>query len=133
MRRNGKEIVASALVLSAVGYAMWPWQGGEFWKWFMHLPEPLRGDFGVLALAMILTTAIGFLLTARGGIRLSNLAIGGILAYAVWMAVLTTFFELHDPVPFLVYGQVLVGVLLGAAVETVLDRGSKVATHTRSS
>lgn len=128
-----KEIGTSALALSLVGYVLWPWRGGESWKWFTHLPEPLGGDVEVLLLAMLLTATIGFLLTAVGGLRLSNLAIGGTVAYIFWMVVLTTFFELHDPVPYLVYGQVLVGVLLGAGVARATVRSSTVENDTRLS
>lgn len=133
MERRTREIVTSAVLLSVVGYVAWPWRGGDVWKWFMYLPEPVSGDVGILALAMLGTATAGFALTTVADIRLSNLAIGGTLAYAFWMAVLTAFISLHDPLPYLVYGQVLVGVLLGAALETVIGRGSNFVAHTRSS
>ena len=133
MERRTREIVTSAVLLSVVGYVAWPWRGGDGWKWFMHLPESVSGDVEILALAMLGTATVGFALTAVAGIRPSNLAIGGVLAYVGWMAVLTAFFSLHDPLPYLVYGQVLVGVLLGGALQRLTGGGSKLAAHVRSS
>ncbi|NUB90345.1 hypothetical protein HTZ84_16255 [Haloterrigena sp. SYSU A558-1] len=132
MGRRPQEIVTSAILLSVVGYVAWPWRGGDAWKWFLYLPEAASGDAAILALAMLGTGVVGFSLTAVAGLRLSNLAIGGVLAYVCWMAVLTAFFTLHDPLPYVVYGQVLVGVLLGAALETAIDRRSNLANRTRS-
>ncbi|WP_154658688.1 hypothetical protein [Halopiger djelfimassiliensis] len=47
--------------------------------------------------------------------------------------VLTTAFTLHDPLPYLVYGQVVVGVLLGAGIATVLNTGTAGGTTANSS
>lgn len=128
MGRRVSEIVASALLLTVVGYACWPWRGGESLMWYTYLPEVLQGDLAILGLAMGATVAVGAGVAIIGGIRLSSLAIAGAVTYAGWMAVLTAAFSLHDPLPYVVYGQVLVGVLLGAGLATVLDGTGSVST-----
>ncbi len=76
MFRRMKETVVSAVVLTLIGYIVWPWRGDDTWKWFTSLPESVSGDFGILALAVLRTAAVGFLLPAAG-LRVSSLAGGG--------------------------------------------------------
>lgn len=124
MDRRVRELAASVLLLTIVGYVCWPWRGGESLTWYTYLPEFLQGDLAILGIAMGVTVAVGFVTVTVGGIRLSSLAIAGVLTYGFWMAVLTAAFSLHDPLAYIVYGQVLVGVLLGAGLATVFHRVS---------
>lgn len=128
MNRNLSQVIASTVVLSIVGYAMWPWRGGEQVMWYAHLPEPLSNDFWILVIAVVATVAIGVAMTALGGLRLSSIAIGGTVAYAFWMIVLTLSFSLHDSLPYFLYGQVLVGVVLGSGLATAIGRVRPVGT-----
>lgn len=127
--RRATEIATSAVLLSLVGYAVWP-LGDVPWKWVTHLPESMAGDLEIAAITLLVTAGIGFGMTAVGGLRTTNLAIGGVLAYTVWMAVLTVAISFHEPLlPFITYGLVLVGVLLGAVGGNVLGRDSNGVVH----
>lgn len=133
MEYSGKETVLSGVIVSVLGYVLWPWRAGEFWQWYTHLPDEFRGDGAVLAGAMIVTVAIGIAIIAATRITVTHLAIGGTIAYVFWMAVLTVFFPLHDFLPYFVYGQVIVGALLGGALATLAGRGLSIWHRPHSS
>lgn len=86
------------------------------------LAEFLINDFWIPVIATGVTVGIGIAMTELGGLRLSSTAIGGTVAYVVWMTVLTLSFPLHDSIPYVLYGQVLVGALLGSGLATLIDR-----------
>lgn len=126
------EIIKSAIALSVVGYAVWPW-GDVPWKWIAYLPESVDGDLEIAILTIALTAAIGFGILAVTEIRFADFALGGILAYVFWMGILAIAVSLHEPLlPPTTYGLVLLGVLLGAGIRTVIARGSSPTPTTRS-
>lgn len=133
MKNRIAEILASAVVVSVVGYAIWP-LGDVPWRWVTRLPESVSGDLEVVVVVLVVTGLVGFGITRGTRIRLSDLAVGGVLAYGFWMAVLLAVISFHEPLlPVISYGLVLVGVLLGAIIGETTGRGSNVENHTRSS
>lgn len=133
MRDSVTEILASAIVVSVLGYVVWP-LGDVPWRWVTRVPESLSSDLEVLVVVLLVTGIVGFGLLTGSRIRFTNLAIGGVLAYVFWMGTLALVFSFHEPLlPVISYGLVLVGVLLGALVGETVTRQSNVGNRTRSS
>ncbi|PGF16899.1 hypothetical protein CP556_12725 [Natrinema sp. CBA1119] len=109
----------SAVVLSVVGYVTFPL--GDVWRWISLLPT--RGDIGVFAVITIVIGLIGFGITTASSIRLSEFAIGGVLAYVFGMVVLS-FVIPEMLMAYFVYGFVLVCALLGSVIATVIGNWS---------
>ncbi len=99
--------------------------------WLPLVPESL-GDYQITLLVLAVTGVLGFGITIASSIRLSELAIGGVLAYVFWMVVLSLAFS-EMLLAYLAYGLVLVGVLLGALIGTVIARQPKVKSLILSS
>lgn len=109
-----REIGVSMLLLFGAGFVLWP-PHDVGWQWWTALPEPARTDAVVLALLTVPAGAVGIAATALGDVRPSNLAIGGVLAYAVGMTLIRLSLSPESPVHLLLYGYILVVALLGAS------------------
>lgn len=110
-------------MLSVVGYVIWPMErvlGQNIW--LPLVPESL-GDL-IVFLVLAVTGILGFGITVASSIRLSELAIGGVLAYVFWMVLLSLAFS-EMLLAYLAYGLVLIGVLLGSLIGTVIARRPK--------
>ena len=128
-----REIGIGAIVVFAAGFVLWP-PDELFWQWWTVLPEAAQTESLVLVLLTVLAGAVGIAATALSGIRPSNLAIGGLVAYAVGMALISLSMSPESPVHLLLYGFILVVVLLGAGgwsrIRTADETDSADATDT---
>lgn len=133
MAQNPIEIAASAAAVFVVGIVLWP-PTDTLWQWWTVLPDSMRGDLILLALLLVASVAVGVGLTSAGGVGLSELAIGGLLAYVVGMTLVEIAIAPDSPAHLLLYGTILVGVLLGAVGGNaiVADREDAAKNHTES-
>lgn len=116
------EIAASTAVTFAFGVALWP-PADALWQWWEALPASVDGDFVVLSLLAAIAGAAGFGMTRLAGLGVSNLAIGGAIAYVVGMVLIGAVIQPDSPAHFPLYGVILIAVLLGAVGGAAIEPG----------
>ena len=108
------QVVAGAVVLFAVGAALWPPPGDSVY-WAV-LPVGGRATLLVVSLVAV---GVGAVVGWATGIDLPFLAAGGAAAYLVGMRLVGAFVRPDSPVHLVAYGALLACLLLGAAVQRV--------------
>jgi len=105
-------LVASALAF-VVGYALWP-PRHVYWL----SVATVVGEGVVLALVAVLASLVGMGVTTVLEYSSREFVVGGLVAYAVGMALIELVFATDSPVHFLLYGGFLLCYSLGVAIGT---------------
>ncbi|WP_135535944.1 hypothetical protein [Halostella pelagica] len=110
MNRRITEIFVSTTVLFVSCYLLWP-PNNVYW---VSIGEQI-GDSLTIALVLLVAGGVGVGIAIASQISLSNLGIGGGLAYVLGMFLINRTMSPNSPVHLYLYGVLLLCILLGAA------------------
>ena len=118
MRQSLQEITASALFVFVAGLALWP-PGAVYWTAL----AAVVGDGPTLAVVVLLATGLGAGFVWLTRVRVRWFAVGGGLAYALWMVGIEATTTPDSPAHFLWYAVILGSFTAGAVLTAALVGG----------
>ncbi|MFD1564822.1 hypothetical protein ACFR99_14880 [Haloarchaeobius amylolyticus] len=111
MARAPLRVLATSLLAFVVGYALWP-PRHVYW-----LPvAAVVGEGVTLAFIAFLAVVAGTGVATVLEYSVEEFVVGGLVAYAVGMALVEAVFETDSPVHFLLYGGLFLCYGLGVAI-----------------